>query len=103
MAVGLIIFFIILIGCIIRYSTESKPEAPDPVPIKHISEYSVEELNAELSKLETEIEMQKIKYQGALSNPQVWPVTRDLIKNNLESMLSTRQAYLNEINKRNNY
>lgn len=100
----LIIFFVILIGCIIGYSIESKPKADavNVTPAKHISERSIEELQLEAQKTETELEMQKIRYQGALSNPQVWPVTRDMIKNNLESMIERKAAIRSEINKRSN-
>ena len=79
----IILFVVIGIGCIIRYATEgtcsayATPEDSRPAPVlKPLSEKSLEELQSELSQVEIDLEMQKIKYQGACSNPYVWSVTR---------------------------
>lgn len=103
MEVGLIILGLLVVGCIIRYSVEAgskKESAANAAPVKHISEWTLEDFQAELQKLDVEIEMSKIRYQGALSNPQVWPVTRDMIKNNLESAIQRKATLTVEMNKR---
>lgn len=109
MEVGLIVFFIVLIGCIIRYASGSKSktetETAAAAVAKLLAERTIEELREMLQKAEMEVEMQKIKYQGALSNPHVWSATRDLIKQNLEGDIKWKLKLEAEIKNRseNNY
>ena len=105
----IILFVLIGIGCIIRYATEgtcsayAMPEDSRPAPVlKPLSEKSLEEIQSELSQVEIDLEMQKIKYQGACSNPYVWSATRNMVKQNLENYISRRQEIIGEINRRNN-
>lgn len=101
----LIIFIVLVIGCIIRYTffndDENNSESGDSVVVsKPLSQCTVAELKELLRKKEIEIEMQKIKYQGCLSNPYCWPVTRDLVKSTLEAMFENKLNIEDELAKR---
>lgn len=101
----LILFVVILIGCIIRYSIEAgekKIETKGPAPIKKtLPEMSIDELNEELSNVEVDLEMQKMKYQSSLANPYVWNTTRELVKSNLEYLIKRKLEIEKEIAGRN--
>lgn len=107
MSVLLILFGIVLIGCIIRYATEGTCSAypaprPDPAtaPGKSMTEMNTEELQALLRKARTDVEIAKIKYQSALSNPYCWPATRDMVRYNLEQSIQYQLTVEAELDKR---
>lgn len=105
----IILFVVILIGCLYRLATEGtcsaystlKDNTPsDNTPSKPLSELSTEELNEKLSEVENKIEIQKIRYQSSLANPYTWQVTRNLIKSNLDSYIQSRERIVKEIKTR---
>lgn len=103
----LVIFCLIVVGCIIRYAvTGSASSTPNNNNnnsnnnIKPLSELSLDELKAKLSEINAELEKTKIEYQGSLSNPYCLPVTRNLIKNRLDITNKRRDTIINIINKK---
>lgn len=75
-------------------------DTPIPTPSKPLSELTDIELMELLRKVEADIEMQKIKYQSCLTNPYCWPVTRDLVKTNLDSAIERKLSVVSELDKR---
>ncbi len=101
----LIIFIVLVIGCIIRYTffndDENDSEAENSVVVsKPLSQCTVAELKDLLRRKNIEIEMQKNKYQSCLTNPYCWPVTRDLVKSTLEAMFNNKLNIEDELAKR---
>lgn len=101
----LIIFIVLVIGCIIRYTffndDENDSETENSVVAsKPLSQCTVAELKDLLRRKNIEIEMQKIKYQSCLTNPYCWPVTRDLVKSTLEAMFNNKLNIEDELAKR---
>ena len=99
----LILFFVIIIGVAIKSGkkgTTSQDINQTTPTIRTLAEWSTDELEEELSKVEVDLEMQKMKYQSSLANPYVLNVTRNLVKTNLEYLFERKQKIQKELDKR---
>ena len=88
----LVVFIICIVAKVISNMNEDNNK-----PIRELSD---DELKNLLSEVENDLETVKIEYQGALANPYVLYITRNLIKQRLDDTVERRQYILDEINKR---
>lgn len=100
MAAVLILLFFILVAILLLNFGKSTTQKSNSVVIRPISEWSDEELAEDFRKAENALELHKIEYQGAMSNPYVSHITRNLVKSNLENEISRKNLLADEIKRR---
>ena len=93
----LVVFIICIVAKVISNMNEDNNTIATYKPIRELSD---DELKNLLSEVENDLETVKIEYQGALANPYVLYITRNLIKQRLDDTVERRQYILDEINKR---
>ena len=96
----LVVFIICIVAKVISNMNEDNNTIDTSPTYKPIRELSDDELKNLLSEVENDLETVKIEYQGALANPYVLYITRNLIKQRLDDTVERRQYILDEINKR---
>jgi predicted metal-dependent phosphoesterase TrpH len=90
----------VIIVAVIMAASADKKSKSTPIAVRPLSERSPEELKQNLHQAETDVEMRKIEYQGAISNPYASHIVRDLSKKNLESAIARKAMIVAEIERR---
>lgn len=96
----LVVFIICIVAKVISNMNGDNNTIDTSPTYKPIRELSDDELKNLLSEVENDLETVKIEYQGALANPYVLYITRNLIKQRLDDTVERRQYILDEMYKR---